>query len=84
MKKRTPKTLQAEYEADKKIFDKYGAARDADGKILICIRLDNEIDGGMAYLFDAEHKKHRLHTSTFRRLINEGKAVRVDPDALKK
>ena len=84
MKTRSPRVLQAEYDADKKIFDKYGASREADGKILLCIRLDNEVDGGIAYFFDAEQKKHRIHTSTFRRLLNEGKAVRVAPDAFKK
>lgn len=85
MTKRTPNRLNAEYSADKKnVFDNYGAAQNPDGKYFACILLEGEPDGGMAYLFDSDYKKRRIHTSTFYRLLDEDKAVRVSGNAFKK
>jgi len=84
MKTRSPERRQADYDKDMKKFDKFDTTCDADGKILVCIRLDNEVDGGMAYFFDVNKKKQRICTATFKRLIKEGKAVQVAPDAFKK
>ena len=75
--------MQKEYAADMKIFDWYGAALD-QGKILLYILYENDPGGAMAYFFDEGHKKRRIHTSTFYRLLAEGKAVRVKPDEFEK
>jgi len=74
--KKSSKSPQAAYEADKKKFELYGTAHDEDGKLLLCIR-DEETEPKV-YFYDTKYNRRRLHVSTFRRLINEGKAVRVD------
>ena len=77
--KKSPKTLQAEHDADIAKLDKFGAARDANGKIFVRALYEN--DGTMAYFFDERFCKRRINTSTFYRWLNENKTVRVDHDA---
>lgn len=79
MKNRTPKVLQEEYDADMKNIEQYGAIVDDDGKMFVYILRENK-RGGMAYFYDKNSNAVRLHTSTFYRLLEENKAVRVDPE----
>ena len=74
---------QDSYDKDLKKIDKHGAALDG-GKFLLYILYEGDPGGAMAYFFDARCKKRRLFTSTFYRLLDEGKAVRVDPDEFEK
>ena len=82
MKKKTPAKLQAEYDSDLKKFAERGIAVDEDGKYLLYIRCADDPDGAMAFFFDKYYKRVRMCTSTFYRLLDEGKAVRVDHDDL--
>lgn len=70
------------YEKDMLKFEKYGVACNEDGKYLVYILYEG-IAGGLAYFLDGEYKRKRLHTKTFYKLLEEGKAVRVDPDEFK-
>lgn len=67
------------YEKDMLKFEKYGVARNEDGKYLVYILYEG-VAGGLAYFLDGEYKRKRLHTKTFYKLLEEGKAVRVDHD----
>ena len=78
MKNRTPKVLQEEFDADMKIIEERGALFDENGKMCVYIHRENQ-RGGMAYFYDRNYNAARIHTSTFYRLLDEDKAVRVDP-----
>ena len=80
MKKRSPAKLQAEFDADLKKFIDRGAASDTDGKYLVYILYEDDPEGAMAYFFDKNYRRVRIFTSTFYRLLDEGKAVRVNHD----
>ena len=80
MKKNSPEQLQAKYEADMKKFVDKGVALDADEKYLLCILRENDPDGAMAYFFDKNYRRVRISASTFYRLLDEGKATRVNPE----
>ncbi len=90
MRKKTPEQLQeqlqakqaAKYEADVKKFAERGAATDEDGKYLVYILYEDDPGGAMAYFFDKYYKSVRISAPTFYRLLDEGKAVRVNPDDL--
>lgn len=70
------------YEKDMLKFEKYGVARNEDGKYLVYILYEG-IASGLAYFLDGEYKRKRLHTKTFYKLLEEGKVVRVDLDEFK-
>lgn len=80
MKKKTPEQLQADYESDMKKFADKGAALDDDGKYLLYILHEDEPEDAMAYFFDKKYRRVRIYRSTFYRLLNEGKATRVNPE----
>ena len=80
MKKRSPEQLQAEYEADMKKFAEKGVALDDDGKYLLYILHEDEPDDTKVYFFDKKYRRVRIYRSTFYRLLDEGKAVRVSPE----
>ena len=80
MKKRSPEQLQAEYEADMKKFAEKGAALDEDGKYLLYILHEDEPEDAMVYFFDKKYRRVRIYRSTFYRLLDEGKATRVNLD----
>lgn len=79
MKNRTPKVLQEEYEADLKNMKERGTLLDENGKMYVYILREGK-RGGMAYFYDKDSNAARLHTSTFYRLLEEDRAVRVDPE----
>ena len=79
---KSPKKLQAEYDTDNDKLEKFGVARDENGKIFVCVLHEN--NGAMTYFFDERLCKRRINTSTFNRWLTENKAVRVVPDAFKK
>lgn len=89
-KKKTPEQLQeqlqakqaAKYEADVKKFAERGAATNDEGKYLLYILYEDDPGGAMAYFFDKYYKSVRISAPTFYRLLDEGKAVRVNPDDL--
>lgn len=89
-KKKTPEQIQtqlqakhaAKYESDLKKFAERGAAVNDEGKYLLYILYEDDPGGAMAYFFDKYYKSVRISAPTFYRLLDEGKAVRVNPDDL--
>ncbi|MBR4641140.1 MAG: hypothetical protein IKO74_00250 [Selenomonadaceae bacterium] len=70
------------YEKDMLKFEEYGAARNDEGKYLVYAFYEGEA-GGLAYFLDGEYRRRRIFTKTFYRLLEEGKAVRIEPDEAK-
>ncbi len=70
------------YEKDMLKFEKYSVACNEDGKYLVYILYEG-VAGGLAYFLDGEYKRKRMYTKTFYKLLEEGKAVRVNPDEFK-
>ena len=62
-------------------IEHYGITPDENGKCMVCFTKD--VFGGHAYFFDVMFKKVRISATTFRRLIDEGKAVEVDRNGKK-
>lgn len=70
------------YEKDLRKFEQYGTARNEDGKYLVYIFHEGE-SGGLAYFIDGEYRRRRIFTKTFYRLLEEGRAVRIEPEEVK-
>ena len=70
------------YEKDMLKFENFDAAKNADGKYLVYAFYEGT-PGGLAYFLDGEYKCRRIFTKTFYRLLDEGKAVRIEPDEAK-
>lgn len=69
------------YLQDTMKIDLYGTTPDENGKYMVCFT--KNVFGGHAYFFDIMFKKVRISATTFRRLIDEGKAVEVDRNGKK-